>query len=89
VVKNAVYWDVTPFGSCEDRNFGGTPRHHHQGDKIGELRPMVTVTWKRITLRASVTSYCYRCSQLDGSFHRDDGGDTCLRNVGTYKDHTA
>jgi hypothetical protein len=23
-LKNAVFWDVTPFGSCKDRRFGGT-----------------------------------------------------------------
>jgi hypothetical protein len=32
-MKNAVYWDVTPCGSCRDRCFGGTYRLHHQGDK--------------------------------------------------------
>jgi hypothetical protein len=24
VVKNAVFWDLTPCGSCENRRFGGT-----------------------------------------------------------------
>jgi hypothetical protein len=23
-VKNAVFWDVTPCGSCKSRHFGGT-----------------------------------------------------------------
>jgi hypothetical protein len=23
-VKNGVFWDVTPFGSCKNRRFGGT-----------------------------------------------------------------
>jgi hypothetical protein len=32
-MKNAVFWDVRPCGSCKDRRFGGTYRHHHQGDK--------------------------------------------------------
>jgi hypothetical protein len=32
-MKNAVFWDVTPCGSCKNRRFGGTHRLHHQGEK--------------------------------------------------------
>jgi hypothetical protein len=32
-MKNAVFWHVTPCGSCKDRLFGGTYRYHRQGDK--------------------------------------------------------
>jgi hypothetical protein len=32
-LKNAVFWDVIPCGSCKNRRFGGTWRLHHQGDK--------------------------------------------------------
>jgi hypothetical protein len=32
-MKNAVFSDVTPCGSCKNRCFGGTYRLHHQGDK--------------------------------------------------------
>jgi hypothetical protein len=32
-VKNGVFWDVTPGGSCKNRRFGGTWRLLHQGDK--------------------------------------------------------
>jgi hypothetical protein len=28
VLKNVVFWDVTPCGSCENRRFGGTYRLH-------------------------------------------------------------
>jgi hypothetical protein len=31
-MKNAVFWDVTPHGCCENRHFGGTYHLHHQGD---------------------------------------------------------
>jgi hypothetical protein len=31
--KNAVLLDVTPRGYCKNRHFGGTYRHHHEGDK--------------------------------------------------------
>jgi hypothetical protein len=32
-VKNDVFWDVTPCGSCMNRRFGGPWRLFHQGDK--------------------------------------------------------
>jgi hypothetical protein len=32
-MKNAVFWDVTPCGSCKNGRFGGTLRLHHQGYK--------------------------------------------------------
>jgi hypothetical protein len=31
-VKYAVFWDVTPCGSCENRRFEGRCRLHHQGE---------------------------------------------------------
>jgi hypothetical protein len=33
-MKNGVFWDVTPCGSCKNRRFEGTQRLLHQGDKI-------------------------------------------------------
>jgi hypothetical protein len=33
IMKNGVFWDVTPCGSCKNRRFGGTYRLLHQGDK--------------------------------------------------------
>jgi cytidine deaminase len=32
-MKNGVFWDVTPCGSCKNRRFGGTWRLHYQSDK--------------------------------------------------------
>jgi hypothetical protein len=32
-LKNAVFWDVTPCGSCKNRRFEGTYRLHHQVNK--------------------------------------------------------
>jgi hypothetical protein len=60
-IKNGVFWDVMPCGSCKNRRFGGTLRLLHQGDKIGELGKTLAVTSNRRTLRrntkASVSSY--------------------------------
>jgi hypothetical protein len=33
IIKNGVFWDVTPCGSCKNLRFGGTWRLLHQGDK--------------------------------------------------------
>jgi hypothetical protein len=32
-MKNAVFWDITPCGSCKNRRFGWTLSLLHQGDK--------------------------------------------------------
>jgi hypothetical protein len=32
-VKNVVFWDVMPCGSCKNKHFGGTYRLLHHGDK--------------------------------------------------------
>jgi hypothetical protein len=31
-MKNAVFWDVMPCGSCKNQHLGGTYHLHHQGD---------------------------------------------------------
>jgi hypothetical protein len=37
-MKNAVFCDVTPCGSCKNRCFGGRYRFRHQGDKNQRAR---------------------------------------------------
>jgi hypothetical protein len=32
-MNNAVFWDVTLYGSCENQRFKGTYLLHHQGEK--------------------------------------------------------
>jgi hypothetical protein len=41
-VKNAVFWDVAPHGSCKSWRFGGTYHLHHQGG-ISELETTLAV----------------------------------------------
>jgi hypothetical protein len=31
-MKNAIFWDVMPCGSCRNRRFGGIWLPRHQGD---------------------------------------------------------
>jgi hypothetical protein len=33
-MKNAVFLDVTPCGSCKKLRFGGTYRFHHRGEEV-------------------------------------------------------
>jgi hypothetical protein len=37
-MKNVVFWDVKPCGSCNNQHFGGTYHLHHQGSTCSTLR---------------------------------------------------
>jgi hypothetical protein len=37
-LKNAIFWDVTPCGSCESRRFGGTYRPNYEAEKNKRAR---------------------------------------------------
>jgi hypothetical protein len=54
-------------------------------DEIGTT-PAVSGNWRT---RASVASYSWRCSLFTDSCHTDEGVAKFLRNVGSYKNHTA
>jgi hypothetical protein len=77
-IKNAVFWDGVPCGSCQNRRFGG-PRLHLQGGKDQRTRNSV-----RSLL---VTANAFPSSLF--TLHPEDGGDTFPRNVGSSKTHTA
>jgi hypothetical protein len=48
-MKNAVFWDVTPCGSCKNRRFGGT-YHIIMTTRIGELETTLAVISNRSML---------------------------------------
>jgi hypothetical protein len=50
-MKNGVFWDVTPCGSCKNRRFGGTGASFIRVTRIGELGSSLAVTSNRRTLR--------------------------------------
>jgi hypothetical protein len=62
-VKNAIFWDVTPCGSCKNRRFGGTYRLHHQGDKNRRAR---NVSSKQCHLQG-----CYAVALVKPTFRRN------------------
>jgi hypothetical protein len=50
-LKNGVFWDVTPYGSCKNGRFGGTYPSIIRITRIGELGTTVAVISNRNTLR--------------------------------------
>jgi hypothetical protein len=52
-MKNGVFWDVMPRGSCKNRSFGGMYHLHHQGDNQ-QARNNISISLQH----ASVASYC-------------------------------
>jgi hypothetical protein len=68
-MKDAVFWDMTPCGSCKNRRFLGTYHLHHRLTRIGELRitavasnrnSLILVTSMIETIRPSETSVLAR-----------------------------
>jgi hypothetical protein len=74
LTNNAVFWVVTPGGSCKNRHFGGTLRLHHQGDKHRRAvnNPML-ITLMMEGLHSSETIVLKRATrrniQEDGIIH--------------------
>jgi hypothetical protein len=71
-LKNGVFWDVTPCGSCKYRRFGGTWRLLHQGDKnrllvTANVVPSspILVTLMTEELRSSETSDLTRATRCN------------------------
>jgi hypothetical protein len=56
--KNAVFWDVTPCGSCKNQRYVGTYRLHHQGDKNRRVRSNIMTNY-RPTHSAKKCLGCY------------------------------
>jgi hypothetical protein len=60
-MKNGVFWDVTPCGSCKNRRFGGTFASFIRVTRIGELGTTLALTSilrsvRRLLVIASVVS---------------------------------
>jgi hypothetical protein len=72
--ENAVFWDIMPCGTCTNQCFGRTYNLHHHGEKVCKL--LTDSVFFRSLLQSLVTA--------NVSCHPDDGGDTFLRNVGSY-----
>jgi hypothetical protein len=45
-MKSPIFWDVTSYGSCKNRRFGGTYRLHHQSHKNQRARNSVVRSYQ-------------------------------------------
>jgi hypothetical protein len=70
MLKNAVFWDVTPCGSCKKRCFEGM-FHLDQGDRNQQANPWVSISSQRASVASSVTLFA------------GYGGGTFLKSVGS------
>jgi hypothetical protein len=46
VLKNAVFWDVTPYDSSKNGCFGGTYHLHHLGEKNERAMNSFSSNWQ-------------------------------------------
>jgi hypothetical protein len=90
-MKNVVYWDLTVCDSCKNRRFRGTIASIIRVTRIGELRTTLAVTSNRRALRRNteanrllVTAIVVSSSLILVTLMME-----FLRNVGSYKSHTA
>jgi hypothetical protein len=65
-MKNAVFWDVTPCGSCKNRRFGQTYRLHRLGEKNRRTWNLVTanVLLTQLTLLTVMTKETHSSETL-------------------------
>jgi hypothetical protein len=76
VMKHGIFWDITPCSQYMNRGFGGTYHLYLQGRKSAEQETSET-WWLGTWFPARLI------------FDPEAGGDTFLRNVGSYTDYTA
>jgi hypothetical protein len=63
-MKNAVYWDMTPRGSCKNRLFRGTYRLHHQGKTNQQARNSVNSNQQLIRAAKKYISIPLKCASV-------------------------
>jgi hypothetical protein len=69
-MRNAVFWDVAPRGSCVNRRFLGTYHLHLQGTKIRE-RATILSRWLQTELSSLLIFHVDQSPSLPPSFYTD------------------
>jgi hypothetical protein len=54
-MKNVVFWDVTPCGSCKNRHFGGKHRHHIKVERNSELGTTSEISYSESSVLTRAT----------------------------------
>jgi hypothetical protein len=54
-MKDAVFWDGTPHGSCKNRCFAGKYRLHHHGDKNRQARNNISKSSNQSMQQSALT----------------------------------
>jgi hypothetical protein len=87
-LKIAIFWDSEPCSPYMNRRFGGKFHLHFQGRKSAEQE----INESRWVGKMSSQSFClansFRWFPARLIFDPEDGGETFLRNVGSYTDYT-
>jgi hypothetical protein len=63
-MKNAVFWNVMPCGSCKNRRFGGTYHLNHQGNKNRRATRRYVPPKRRFYKRQYSFAACFGCLLL-------------------------
>jgi hypothetical protein len=95
-MKNAVFWDVEPCGSCENRRFQGSVASILSTEPTNPTTPhsLPTSPFSATVLIYLVFYWVQSARQLLilslvlRFFYPEDGGNTFLRNVCSHKTHT-
>jgi hypothetical protein len=81
-----IFWEMTPCGSYKNRRFGGSYRLHLQDVRVQASTERVVSSYDIIGVAVYTRVYHSLCLLV--LVHPEDGGDTILRTVGSYKSHT-
>jgi hypothetical protein len=85
-MKNAVFWNIKRNGSFKNRKFEGNIASIIRVTRVVELGTTLAVTSNRNTPRFRSNRLLVIANVV--SCRPDDGGDTFLPNVGSFKSHT-
>jgi hypothetical protein len=73
-LKNGIFWDVTPCGSCKNRRFGGTSRLHHHSERISEIGTPLAVISEVSTAETMKNGVFWDVTPCGSCRHRHFGG---------------
>jgi hypothetical protein len=78
-LKNAIFWDVTPCGSCKNWRFGGTFSCVFKAQNIRERRKALAGDWRVLKVRTawSWLVSCVKSILFEASSFRGFGYSVC------------